>query len=151
MGIITYQEEKFSDLKEEITPMLKAHWEELANHKDIRPLDVDWAMYQLMTDNGLLKTYTVRDDNKLIGYSNWIITNTLHYKSWKYAVADVYYLDPEYRKSGTSYDFFFRIQDYLKALEVKSITVQDKLTHPHNNFFNRLGFTPVEQLYEKVL
>lgn len=150
MGLITFQEDKLSNILEELKPMLIKHWEELANNKDIRPLEPDYPMYLAMNDMEILRIYTVKEDDKLIGYSIWIIANHLHYKTWKYAVSDVYYLDPNYRKTGISFDFFFHIEDWLKSLGVKSVTVQDKITHSHANFFNKVGFNPVENVYEKV-
>lgn len=150
MGI-EFQEEKFDDVKSELEPIFKKHWEELANNKDTRPLDVDYTMYSVMSDLQILKVFTVRVDGKLIGYSFWIVAKHLHYKTWLYAVSDVYWLDPEHRKTGIALDFFFKIEDWLKGLGVKSITVQDKLTHKHNNFFNKLGYKPIEQLYEKII
>lgn len=148
--ILSYQEEKLSDILEELKPLLIEHWEELANNKDVRPLDPDYPMYLAMNDMDILRIFTVRDDGKLIGYSIWIIANNLHYKTWKYAVSDIYYLDPDVRGTGTSFLFFFKIEDWLKSLGVKSITVQDKLNHSHSIFFNKLGYTPIEQHYEKV-
>ena len=131
--------------------MLKQHWEELANHKDIRPLDPDYQMYLAMNDMQIIRVFTVRSDGKLIGYSIWIVHNHLHYKTWLYAVSDIYWLDYEYRKTGISFEFFFKIEDWLKSLGVKSITVQDKLQYSHNNFFTRVGYTPIEKNYEKVI
>lgn len=150
MGV-TYQEEKLSDCLEEMKPMLLKHWEELANHRDTRPLDPDYQMYLAMNDMEIVRVFTVRSDSKLIGYSIWIVAKHLHYKTWLYAVSDIYWLNPEHRKTGVAFDFFFKIEDWLKSLGVNSITVQDKLTHKHNSFFNRLGYTPIEQLYEKVI
>lgn len=150
MGI-TYQEEKLPDILEELKPLLKLHWKELANHKEDRPLDPDYTMYTVMNDNGIIKIFTVRSEEKLIGYSFWIISNNLHYQTWLYAVSDVYWLHDDHRKTGIAYGFFFKIEEWLKSLGVKSINIQDKINHSHANFFNRLGFTPIEQNYEKVI
>lgn len=150
MGI-EFKEEVLEDFLEELKPMLKLHWEELANNKDIRPLDPDYLMYIQLNRANICRFFTVRVDGRLVGYSSWLVTNNLHYKTWKYAVCDVYYLDPEHRKTGLSLDFFFKIEDWLKSLGVKSITVQDKINHSHAKFFDRLGFKAIEQNYEKVI
>ncbi len=148
---IIFKEEYLKDILEDLKPMLKLHWEELANNKDIRPLDPAYDTYLILNDIEMLRFFTVRVDDKLIGYSSWMVTNNLHYKTWKYAVCDVYYLNPEYRKTGISLDFFFKIEDWLKSLGVKSITVQDKINHSHAKFFDKLGFKAIEQNYEKVI
>lgn len=148
---ISFQEEKIIDLREEIEPLLIKHWEELANNKDTRPLDVDFDLYIKLNEDGFIKVFTARIEGELIGYASFFIANNLHYKTWKYATADVYYLDPAYRKQGLGFIFFKEIKEWLKYLEVKSVTVQDKLNHSHRDFFIKIGFTPVEQLYEIML
>ena len=150
MGVV-YKEEKIADILEDLKPLLLKHWEELANHKTDRPLDPDYVGYQTLNDLGILKMFTVRVDDVLVGYSIWLVTNHLHYKTWKYAVADIYWLHPDNRKTGMSFDFFFHTEDWLKAQGVKSITVQDKVNHSHSKFFNRIGYKPIEQVYEKVI
>jgi hypothetical protein len=148
---IVFKEEKLADCLEELKPLLKLHWEELANNKDIKALDPDYATYLCLNEINVVRVFTVRIDTKLVGYSIWIVNKHLHYKTWVYAVADVYWLHPDQRKTGVSYDFFFKTEDWLKSLGVKAIVVQDKLNHSHTSFFNRLGYTPIEQNYEKMI
>lgn len=150
MGI-TYQEEKFSACLEEMKPLFEVHWAEVANHKDDRPLDPDYPMYYVLNDHKILRIFTARDEGKLIGYSFWIVANHLHYRTWMYAVADIYWLDPAQRKTGVSFDFFNKTEEWLKSLGVKSVNIQDKVNHSHNSFFGKLGYTPTEQNYEKII
>lgn len=147
---LTFKEELFEDLISELPPLLYQHWDELANHKDIRPLDVDYAGYIQLNRLGLVRIFTCRDEGKLVGYTSFAVKNNMHYKTWKYAVCDVYYLHPDYRKTEASKTFFKEIEVWLKYMEVKSITIQDKLNHSHEKFFNSLGYTAIEQNYEKV-
>lgn len=147
---LSYKEELFEDMISEAIPLFYAHWEEVANHQDIRPLDIDYAQYIQLNRMGLVRFFTVRDEGKLIGYISLKVSNNPHYKTWKYAVSDVYYLDPAYRKTGTSVEFFSKIEEWLKSMDVKSVTIQDKIDHSHEKFFNSLGFKTVEQVYEKV-
>lgn len=148
---IVCQEETFDSIKDEVKSLLETHWKELANHQDTRPLDVDWDSYSLMNLMNAIRIFTVRDDAKLIGYFSFYIANNPHYKTWKYASSDVYYLDPAYRKTGTALIMFEEMQAWLKSLGVKSITLQEKIQHSHEKFFTALGFSLVEKVYEKVL
>ena len=148
---ITFQEELIENLVEELKPLLQEHWKELANHQDDRPLDPDFDAYILINRRQVIRFITVRDNEKLIGYASFLISNHLHYRSWKYAVSDVYYLSLEYRKTNVGVQFFQNIETWLKDIGVNSITVQDKVNHAHTSFFERLGFTHVEQVYEKVI
>lgn len=150
MGI-TYQEEKFENLIPELVPLFKIHWEELAINKDIRPLDVDYVGYCNFNRMGVIKVHTVRKDGELIGYSFWFINNNLHYKSWVMAKNDVYWLHPDHRKSGIGTEMFTKIKDWLKDMGVMNIVIQTKTDHPHEDFFQRLGFTKTESNYEMVI
>lgn len=149
--MITYQEEKYADFINDSLPIFKIHWEELANHKDIRPLDVDHARYIQFNNMGVLKVFTVRDEGKLVGYFMCTLAISLHYKTWLYAAPDVYYLLPEYRKKGIAPIMFKEYEAWLKDIGVRCIIMQDKITHDHGKFFKQLGYTPVETMYEKVI
>ena len=151
MSKVSFQEEKFEDVIEELKPLLTFHWNELANNKDIRPLDVDFDTYVKLSEIGSLRLFTVRNDGVLVGYASFMLANNPHYKTWKYATCDVYYLDPRFRLSGIGTTMFEEIQSWLKSLGVKSVTVQDKINHSHEEFFLRLGFNLVERTYEKIL
>lgn len=147
-----YQEELFNDIIHELGPLLVKHWQELANNKDIRPLDVDYAMYTTLNEQGIIRIFTARsDEGKLVGYFSFAIANNLHYKTWKFASIDVYYVDPEYRKGGIGFEMVGKVEDWLRSLGVKSLTLMDKLQHSHEKFFIALGYKPIEQHYEKVL
>lgn len=149
---IVYEEEAIEDIIEDIKPILNKHWEELANNKEIRPLAVDFDKYIKLNQLGTMKLFTARDENtKLIGYFTFYISNNLHYKDWKYASCDVYYLDPSYRSKGIGKEFVSEMENWLRSLGVKSVVTQDKVTHSHAKFWNKLGYNLVEQTYEKVL
>lgn len=149
--MFTVQEELFKDVYEEAKPLLEAHWVELALHQDVRPLDADEERYRQLNDLGVLRIITIRRDTKLIGYASFLINTGLHYKTWKNAVCDIYYLDPSLRKEGLGLKFFQEILKWLKAYEVKSIVVQDKLHKSHKDFFLTMGFEAIEQTYEMII
>lgn len=148
--MIKCQEEQFGTLLTEIKPLFKQHWEELANNKDIRALDPDYDAYIQLNNMGIIRIFTVRDDDRLIGYAFFLVAKNLHYKTWKYAVSDIYYLLPEFRKTEVSTRMFTEMETWLRFMGVKSVTIQDKINHSHTNFFVKLGFKPIEQLYEKI-
>lgn len=149
--MITFKEEKFAEILEETEPMFIKHWEELANNKEERPLDIDYIGYVKLNAEGYLRMFTVRDNSKLIGYSTWMIANNLHYQTWKHAVCDVYYLEPAYRKTGVANEMFSDIEGRLKNIGVNLVSIQDKVNHSHSKFFSNMGFKLTEQNYEKVL
>jgi GNAT superfamily N-acetyltransferase len=149
--MITYQEESFESIFEDALPILFKQWEELANHKEDRPLDISYDGYKKLNEEGTIRIFAVRDEGMLIGYASFALANNLHYQTWKYADCDVYYIDPEYRGNGVGLQMIKEIETWLKSLGVKSLVMHDKLNHSHEKFFLALGFNPIEKKYEKVL
>lgn len=145
----SFQEEKFLDCITEIIPLLEKHWEEVARHKELRPIDPDYDRYAKLNELGLLKVFTARKNGKLIGYLSIFIAPNLHYQSWVFAVSDVYYIDKASRRAGVR--FFLEAEQWLRDQGVRVVIYQDKIAHSHENFFTRMGYTKTEQVYEKVL
>lgn len=123
----------------------------MANYQEQRPLDPDYDQYIVLNDLGSIRMFTAREDGKLIAYAVFYIANNLHYKTWKYASSDIYYLDPEYRNKGLGKTFFEETEAWLKSLGVNNIVVQDKTHHSHEKFFKYLGYNVIEQVYEKLI
>lgn len=150
--MFTYQEEELYKIFHEIDALAQGHWQEVANHRDVRPLDLDYEKYITINEMKIIRVFTVREDGRLIGYASFFIAPHLHYKRWIHASSDVYYLVPDYRgKDGIGKEFFTKIEEWLKSLDVNVIDIQDKTHHTHEKFFLGLGYKVVEQVYEKVL
>lgn len=97
----TFQTEQVATLLDEGAPLVEAHYNEIAWKKDKIPLDIDYEMYQQMEFAGNLACYSLRIEEKLVGYSVYFIKHSPHYKSTRYAASDVIYLEPRCRgKTG---------------------------------------------------
>lgn len=149
--MITFQEESMRKALPDASKLLIDHWKELANHQEDRPLNPDFDKYIQMNEAGFIRLFTVRDDEKLIGYASFIVADNLHYKDWKYASCDIYYLDREYRNKGTGLQMFTEIENWLKSIGVKSVVLHEKVDQPHGKMFEALGFKLIERYYEKVI
>ena len=65
---IKYQQEFLSTVVEDIKPLLKEHWEEIALNKEKIKLNPDWDTYEELEHQGRLKVFTARQDGSLVGY-----------------------------------------------------------------------------------
>jgi hypothetical protein len=148
--MITYQEEKFSDVVEEVKVLLPEHYEELTVSKNF-PLAPDWTKYENMSRLGILKLYTVRDDRVLIGYTVMIVGTGLHYKTCLVASEDLYYLRKEYRKGRTGIKMFKFVEDELRKLKVDRIVMGTKVYSDNSSLFEYLGYRMYEKLFTKEL
>ena len=138
--MITYQEEKYFDIKEEIKPLLKLQWEEIGIFdKEQVSLNPNWDWYQILADKKNLHIITVRDEQKLIGYYISIITPHIHYKNTLIAENDILYLYKDYRKGLTGYKLIKFAIEQLKV-KVQVIILSMKAKQSFFPLANRLGF-----------
>jgi hypothetical protein len=92
------QVESFLAISEELLPLIRNHWLEVAHHTDKIPLDPQWKMYFDAERDGRLVTITARNNGKLVGYSIFFLRAHIHYAGCLIASNDVIYLTPELRK-----------------------------------------------------
>lgn len=146
--MITYQIEPFSSFIQDGMPLIEKHWDEVALHKEWRPLDIDYKRYFQADEIGLIKCFTARRDGKLIGYILWALAGNLHYKTHFQAHCDIYYLVDEERKGLSAVRMFKEAHKYLKKLGVVSVYYHDKIHKTRRSFFEYLGASAFETHYE---
>jgi hypothetical protein len=83
----------------EITPLLQAHWEEIAHYKDIE-LAPNVEAYAKLEAAGILHCYTARVAGALVGYFVTTVVPSLHYRGSLQAHQDVLFVLPEHRKQS---------------------------------------------------
>lgn len=149
---MNFQRESFTQgLYDEMLPLLRAHWEEIAHYKDI-PLNPDQHGYQLAADRGALRIFTVRDpDNVLIGYAVFFVRFNLHYASSLQAVQDILFLDAAYRGRMTGYRFIKWCDEQLKSEGVQAVYHHVKSAHDFGPMLERQGYQLVDHIYARRL
>jgi hypothetical protein len=144
-----FQRERVSDVFEEVLPLLKQHWEEIAHYKDI-PLEPDFDLYCKIEEAGALRTYTARGpDGKIVGYCVYFVKPNLHYKSSLQAIQDVIFIDRSHRGFGKSF-----IEWCDKALCAEGVQVVYQHIKEKHNFgpmLERLGYELVDLIYARRL
>lgn len=140
--MITFQKEHYTQLfTNEFMKLYKIHWKEIgAFNKQKIKLSPDWDKYRTMGKQNNLITFTIRDNETLIGYNIFIITHHHHYKNTIIAENDILYLKPKYRKGFTGYKFIKYCIEELKS-KVDVIMLSVKASHPLSAITKRLGFT----------
>lgn len=148
----TFQREEYSvSLIEDLTPLLVEHWKEIATHSDI-PLKPIWACYQALHDKGMLRAYTIRHDGRLIGYSVYTVSKSLHYGDSLQANNDVIWLAPALRGRMTGFRFIKWCDAQLKADGVQRVVMHIKVAHNWGPTLAKfLGYEHEEVIYSKRL
>ena len=147
--MITYQQESYDDVDEQWFAMFEKHYQEIAWKKDRIKLKPDYEKYKKMHDMGFIKIYTVRDEGQLLGYAIWFVMFNLHYSDTLKAMNDILYIDQAKRHGRLGINLIKYCETELKKLGAHTIGMHIKHSFDWGNMAERLGYEPVETLYEK--
>ena len=148
-GVLNFKRETFHKIFDEVIPLLKAHYLEIAHYKDIE-LDVDVEGYLLAEERGCYRVYTARcNQNKLIGYAAFFVRNNLHYKQSLQAVQDVVYIDKAQRGFGRL--FIQWCDDRLREEGVQVVMHHLKAAHNWGKILEEQGYDLQDLIYTKRL
>ena len=148
---LKYQQEFLGSFKKDAGNLIQRDYEEIVHNKDVQNLAPDWDIYKILEDQGLLMIFTCRDASELVGYFVVIVTPDLHSKGSVLAVADVIFLDKDYRTGLTGYKLFKFAEDCVRKDGFKTLHVTTTEMHPIDSLMIRLGYSKIETKYEKVL
>lgn len=146
-----YGLDSFVRIRHEIEPLLKQHWEEIALNKESIKLNPNWRKYSILDRANMLRVYTARKDDELIGYFVVILESSLHYMDHTFAHNDVVFLAKKYRKGMTGMKLIKYAIDCLTEEGVKQLFINTKLHQPFDPILERLEFNEVEKVYAKIL
>lgn len=149
--MITYQQEFLATVKDDIQPLLEKHWEEVAHNKDKIKLEPSWEAYKALDEIGVVKIFTARQGPRLVGYFALLVSPNLHYASHTFAVNDVIFVDPRYRKGSVGMKLMKFAEKCLKEDGVSLMIVNTKLKKNFGPLLERLGYTPTEINYTKYI
>lgn len=144
---ISYQVELYSDTLEEIKGLYEEHNKELSTLK----LDMNYEMYQKLEELGCLLVITCRKHGIIIGYIYFVLSNSLHYKTMRVAVEDLYFLKKEERKGRVGLNLFLFAEMVLKKFEINQVTFGTKTLKDNSSLFEYLGYKQIEKVYTKML
>lgn len=149
--MIAYQQEFLASCRAEAEPLLARHWEEIALHRDLIPLAPDWDAYAELEAAGVLRIFTARCAEALVGYFAVFVRPHLHYRHHVYAFNDVLFLAPEHRKGWTAAGLIRFAETCLREDGVTVLVVNTKRHRPFDVLLDRLGYGAAETVYQKVL
>ena len=131
-------------------PLLYEHYREIAHYHDI-PLDPDWELYAAMDQADKPRLFTVRDDDRLIGYGVFFVNINRHYKSSLQALQDVFFLLPEYRGARIGAQFIKYCDEQCKSEDIQVIYHHIKAAHDFGPLLINSGYELVDLIYAKRL
>lgn len=149
--MLTAQVEAFRPFLQEVKPLLRGHWEELALNKDKVPLDPNYDQYLTYDDQGKMLVVTLRENGELVGYFIGIIGPGFHYKTCLTYTMDIFYVKPTSRGNGGGQIMVEFLEKELKRRGVQRTFMGTKCHKDAGWLFEKLNYQKVEIYYSKWL
>ncbi len=149
--MVKYQQEFLTSVVDDIKPLIKSHWDEIALNQDRIKLNPDWEAYQNFEDQHRLRIFTARDEGELVGYFVVIIGVNIHYKDHLFASNDIIYLSPNHRKGFTGIRLIKFAEKCLREDGISVLTINTKVHQPFDKLMDFLKFNKVERVYSKYV
>lgn len=147
-----YASEYFTDVIEEIKPLLKRHWHEIALNKDKIPFDPDYDKYEELEEKGILDIFTARDDEGVLcGYCITFTMPHLHYKTTITSSVDILFVTPEHRGKMTGVRLMAFTENSLKEQGTAFLLHHVKPAHDFSPILIRQGYAQQELIFGKYI
>lgn len=115
---------------------------------DGKAFQPDIEKYDQLEKLGMLRAFTARKNNVLIGYCTFFITPHLHYPSTSWAKQDALFMSPQYR-GLTGVRFIQWSDSRLRDIGVKFIHRSVRPNRDYSRTLVRLGYELCETQYLK--
>ncbi len=145
---VTFQRENFAAVIDEALPLLGQHYAEVGHNSDV-PLNIDKAKYEHADLLGILRVYTARKKDALIGYLAFFLTKHQQHMGRIVAIQDALYVMPVHRGFGS--DLVQFANDQLQGESIDFVWHSVKKSHDFSPMLERIGFKHIESLYEMRL
>lgn len=149
--MITFQVEKFDNVKEEVYEIGKEHHEEVDVDKDIIKLNPSFEGYQALSDNNMLTVITAKKDNRIVGYSFFITQKSLPFQQVIMAINCLFYVKKEHRGGGAGNGLIKKAEEVFTKAGIHQIFMTTK---PHASFaplLERNNYEEFEVVYKKTI
>ena len=146
---IHFGAEFVSDSWSEALPLMKAHWDEIEQYKEI-PLDPDFEIYKKLDEAQVLRVFTARDsESKLVGYCVYIVQVNPLTKGITMANQNALFVKKENRGFGKK--FIAWCDDMLRKEGINFVYHHVSPQHDYSPILRRLGYKSSYQVYSRRL
>jgi len=128
--------------------LVELHWAEVIADQPDATLRISDSKYKWLEDNNHLATYTVHDEDKMVGYAVWTILESLHSGNLQ-AVNDCIYIHPDYRNKGLASKLMELSELSLTEQGIKHMGISMKSYGRFEGLVKELGYKLTELTYTK--
>ena len=141
--------ECLANVKKDIKPLLEKHWELVALNQGKIKLNPNWEEYARLDASGVLRVFTARENNELVGYCVLVVSRSIHYKDHIFANNDVTFVLPDHRAGATGYHLIKYAEDYCRENDISLMNINTKVHVPFDKLLVGMGFDLIERIYSK--
>lgn len=128
-------------------PLFAEHFRELGVNQNRLEAVADEPRYEQLEKAGILFLLTVRNEGQLVGYFSGFIMRHLHYLgAGPWAMTDMYYVKPEYRR-GAGLKLFRAFKQLAHDKGCKFAVTSCKVHKDHSEFLQKLGFAWTDKTF----
>ncbi len=138
--------------------LLHRNWEEIGEHQERLPLDIDWRGYRALERDGVTRLGMLRRDGRLIGYNVFFVSPSLHYRHSRWATNDLIWLTPPERRGLTGARMIRDAERLLRQEGVQRVfyVIRTPLELGDNRdrvakLLQRLGYVRAEERWGKFI
>ncbi|CAH9011599.1 GNAT domain protein [Vibrio phage 464E53-1] len=142
---------KIKDERDALEEIIVEHYEEIAHNKERIKLRPDWERYYDLDEQGLLLCCGMYDQEELMGYYISFVMPNLHYSDDLFAVCDIVFIYPEYRKGRLGLELFKFHEQQCKELGVSVMTMHVKTDNDFSPLMEHLEWNWAEKLFTKCI
>lgn len=144
-----YKEEFFNkDLIDELGFLTEMSWKE-ANCAPDADYNPDWEKYTELNEANILRLYTVRFEDLLVGYLTFIVGPTLHSRQLVHALHDSMYILKHNRKGGTAKGLISFAEADFRREGVNTMVMTVMVHRDFSVTLKQLGFKQSESSFIK--
>lgn len=143
---IAFQEEKIENVYVEAYPLFEKHNDEVGEGLK---LDFNIDYYLEQNEDGLIRFYTLRDENELIGYAVYCLGHCANHKTKIVATESGVFILKDKRGSGLPFITFCEQQ--LKELGVSEVIQIVPIKSKWGRFLEYKGYVKTEVMYCKEI
>mgnify|MGYP001567459404 CR=1 FL=1 len=147
---VKFSREFIHDVWDEAAPLREAHYREIMPYKDIA-LNPNRALYMWMENAGVVRVFTVRDYDRLVGYQVLLVSRHLHFMDLLQAMQDGLFLHPSLRGRTIGYRFILWCDEQLKREGIQSVTQHSNHKHDFGHLLEHMEYELMDHIYVKRL
>ena len=148
---IVFSKESFTnDLADEALSLAELHNKEIGGVLEDVSVRIPKEFYKNLDESGLLKTFCIRKNGKLMGYNVFTSMNHPQYNVLS-AQHDSMFLHPSVRLGFNAVKFLRWCDEMLKRDGVVFVTQNVTVKKDFSSILKRIGYEPYETIYIKKL